>query len=102
MNQLLDCPIIGLTHEFPEDLYVIRHGPSGKYGCYCHDGVHGLACFSTEAGAIQFGHWIDMVGMKPEEVKFDQAREIAKCRPMPIVSLMLLDDLDQPQVHFIR
>ena len=40
--------------------------------------------------------------MQVVEVSFDEAREIAKERPMPVVSLMLLDDLNDPQIHYVR
>lgn len=102
MNQLLDCPVLGLEDVFPDTLFVLKHPPTGKYGCYCHDGVHGLACFSTMALAFSFAQEIDLSGMSCEEVAFDQAREIAKDRPMPVVSLMLLDDLNEPVIHFVR
>ena len=102
MQQTIDCPLLGLDTAFPDQLYVLRHGPSSKYGCYCFDGVHGLACFSTEIGAFRFAEWIDLSGMSCEEVSFDEAREIAQDRPMPIVSLMLLDDLDAPEIHYVR
>lgn len=102
MNQILDCPVQGLTDTFPETLYVLSHPATGRYGCYCHDGVHGLACFSTEGGAFRFAEWIDLSGMSCDEVFFDEAREIAKDRPMPIVSLMLLDDLESPLIHYVR
>ncbi len=102
MSQVLDCPILGLETNFPERLHIVRHVPTNKYGCYCFDGTHGLACFSSAEGASQFGQWIDIGGMMPEEVSFDEAREIAKDRPMPIVSLMLLDNMDSPEIHFIR
>ncbi|MFM9874142.1 MAG: hypothetical protein ACKVQS_11840 [Fimbriimonadaceae bacterium] len=102
MNQILDCPILGLTSEFPQQLYIVKHTPTNKYGCYCYDGTHGLACFSNEAGASAFAAWINMPGMLSEEVSFDEAREVAKDRPMPIVSLMLLDNMEDPQIHFVR
>ncbi|MBX3115296.1 MAG: hypothetical protein KF824_01325 [Fimbriimonadaceae bacterium] len=102
MSQVLDCPVLGLDTEFPERLFIVRHLPSNKYGCYCFDGTHGLACFSDEAGANGFASWIDIGGMMAEEVSFDEAREIAKDRPMPIVSLMLLDNMEDPEIHFIR
>lgn len=99
---MMDCPVSGLDDVFPDTLYVLRHPPTNKYGCYCHDGVHGLACFSTEERAFRFAKEIDLSGMTCEEVAFDQAREIAKERPMPVVSLMLLDDLNEPVIHFVR
>ena len=102
MSQTLECPITGLDTDFPEELYVLKHPPSGKYGCYCFDGVHGLACFSTEYGAFRFAEWIDLSGMSCEQVDFDQARVIAKNRPQPVVALMLLDDINSPKIHFVR
>jgi hypothetical protein len=81
---------------------VLRHPPSNKYGCYCHQGIHGLASFSNEDAAFRFAEFIDLSGMVTEQVSFDQAREIAKERPMPIISLMLLDDLREPVIHYVR
>ncbi len=83
-------------------LYVLKHSPSGKYGCYHHDGVHGLASFSTEEGATSFSTMIPLSAMECLEVSFDEAREIAKSRPHPVEALMLLDDMDKPQIHFVR
>jgi len=102
MNHILDCPVLGLEDVFPDTLYVLRHGPSGKYGCYCHDGVHGLACFTSEVIAFEFAACIDLGNMSCEEVSFDGAREIAKDRPLPIISMMLLDDLRSPKIHYVR
>lgn len=102
MNKVLDCPVLGLTEGFPSTLYVLRHPPSNKYGCYCHQGIHGLASFSNEDAAFRFAEFIDLSGMVTEQVDFDQAREIAKERPMPIISLMLLDDLREPVIHYVR
>ncbi len=102
MSQTLQCPFLEIEDSFPEVLYVLKHPPSGKFGCYCHLGVHGLACFSSEAGAFRFGEWIDLCGMSCIEVTFEEARDIAKARPMPIISLMLLDNLVDPQIHYIR
>ena len=102
MYQTLDLPICGIEDTFPETLYLLHHPSSSKYGCYCHDGVHGLACFSTELGAFRFAEWIDLSGMAVQEMSFDEAREVAKQRPLPVVSLMLLDRMDDPKIHYIR
>lgn len=99
---ILEQPFLGLGEDFPHTLYLLHHATSGKFGCYCHDGTHGLACFSTENGAFRFAELIDMDGMTSLETTFDEAREIAKSRPMPIVSLILLDRLQEPVVHFVR
>lgn len=100
--RILDCPVLGLENDFPSKLFILKHEPSGKFGCYSHDGVHGLACFSTEDGAFLFGSYIELPGMLALEVTFDEARQVAQDRPMPIVSIMLLDDMDDPQIHYVR
>ena len=102
MQQTLNCPFLEIEDSIPDTLHVLKHAPSGKFGCYCHQGVHGLAVFSTESSAFRFAEWIDLCGMACLEVNFDEAREIAKERPMPIVSVMLLDDLGSPKIHYVR
>lgn len=102
MNQTIACPVIGLDSGFPDRMFVVKHPPTGRYGCYCFDGIHGLACFSTEMGAFRFSEWIDLTEMSAEEVVFDEAREIAKGRPAQIVALLLLDDMSNPEVHYVR
>src|ERR1700722_17199650 len=102
MMQLLELPLVGLDETFPETVYVLHHPATNRYGCFCHDGVHGLACFSHENSAFRFAEWIDLSGMTTREVSFDEAREVAKERPLPVVSLMLLDQIEHPQIHFVR
>jgi hypothetical protein len=102
MSQVLDLPLLGLEETFPDTLYVLHHPASGRYGCFCHEGIHGLACFSTEGGAFRFAEWIDLSGMQTVEVSFDEARAVAKDRPLPVVSLMLLDHINDPKIHFVR
>ena len=53
-------------------------------------------------GAVRFAEWIDLVGMTIDQVSFDEAREIAKGRPLPIVAMMLLDDMEEPEIHYVR
>lgn len=102
MNQTLDLPICGIEDAIPDRLFLLHHPATSKYGCYCHDGIHGLAAFSTEMGAFRFAEWIDLSGMAVQEMSFDEAREIAKQRPLPVVSLMLLDKMDDPKIHYVR
>lgn len=102
MKQTLTLPLLGLEDTFPDTLFLLHHPSSGRYGCFCFDGVHGLACFSDESGAFRFAEWIELSGMACVEVSFDEAREVAKARPLPVVSLMLLDRMDNPQIHYIR
>jgi len=102
MSKVLELPILGLDETFPDKLYVLHHVPSKRYGCFRHEGVHGLACFSTEAGAFRFAEWIDLSGMQTQELSFEEARQVAKERPMPVVSLMLLDEINSPKIHYVR
>ncbi len=102
MTQTLDLPLIGLDETFPDAVFVLHHPSSGRYGCFCHDGIHGLACFSSEMGAFRFAEWIELSGMMTVELSFDEARDVAKGRPLPVVSLMLLDFLNDLQIHFVR
>ncbi len=102
MTQTLNLPLVGLDNVFPDIVYVLHHPSSERYGCFCHDGIHGLACFSSELGAFRFAEWIELSGMRTVEMSFDDAREVAKGRPLPVVSLMLLDTLTDPKIHFVR
>jgi hypothetical protein len=102
MTQTLALPLIGLDETFPDEVFVLHHPASDRYGCFHHDGVHGLACFSSEGGAFRFAEMIDLSGMMTRTVSFDEARDIAKARPLPVVSLMLLDSLQNPQIHYVR
>lgn len=102
MSQTLTLPILGLDIDFPDTLFVLHHPASDRYGCFCHEGVHGLACFSGETGAVRFAEWIELSGMATRELGFEEAREVAKDRPMPVISLMLLDKMDDPKIHYVR
>lgn len=102
MVEILEAPLLGLEDTFPDLVHVLHHPLSDKYGCYCHDGVHGLACFSSEASAVRFSEHIELTGIIVRPVSFDEAREIAKARPMPVVALMLLDSFEDPLIHYVR
>jgi hypothetical protein len=102
MMQTLLNPILGLDTEFPDSVFVLHHPNTKRYGCYCHLGVHGLACFSTNVGAVKFGEYIDLDGLTVKQLSFDEAREVAKERPLPVTAIMLLDNMNDPKVHYIR
>lgn len=102
MTQLLDLPLMGLDQDFPQSLFVLHHPATDRYGCFCHEGVHGLACFSSEMAACRFAEHIALSGMSTMEVTFDDARQRAKGRPLPVVSLMLLDKMAAPEIHYVR
>ncbi len=101
-SNTLVMPLLGLENGFPDQVYVLHHSPTKRYGCYCHQGVHGLACFSKQQGAYDFGKSIDLDGLSIMQLSFDEAREVAKERPMPVTSMMLLDDLSNPIIHYVR
>jgi hypothetical protein len=102
MTETLSLPVLGLDNEFPAEVAILHHVSSGKYCCYCHGSVHGLAAFSSEDLALGFARENDIFGMVTQTVSFDEAREIAKGRPLPVVALMLLDRIDDPAIHYVR
>jgi len=102
MSQVLDQPLLGLDVEFPRHLYVLHHPATGRYGCYNHQGIHGLACFSFEDAAVKFSELIDLSGMTIVGLSFEEARDVAKARPLPVVALMLLDQVDKPTIHYVK
>lgn len=102
MSATLIEPLLGLGEDFPDTLYVLSHPSTGRYGCYCFQGIHGLAGFSSESQAVQFAEWIDLSGMSVVQLTFDEARQVAKARPLPVVALMLLDSMDDPKIHYVR
>lgn len=102
MVETMECPVLGLDDAFPESVHVLHHPSTGKYGCYCYEGVHGVASFESESAALRFSEQIELAGICIVEVSFEDAREIAKARPMPVVALMLLDRLDDPRIHYVR
>jgi hypothetical protein len=102
MTNILELSLCGLDETFPEAMYVLHHPSTDRYGCFCHEGIHGLACFSEEQGAFRFAELIELSGMTTKEITFDEAREIAKARPLPVVSVMLLDSIFNPQIHYVR
>lgn len=99
---ILTCPLKGIEDVWPAELYVIHQFESGRFGVYCFQGVYGVAAFSTTSNARAFIEQIDDSGMEVIHVDFETAREIAKQRPHPVVSLMLLDDIQKPVIHYVR
>lgn len=95
-------PILGLDQEWPETLYIVQDMDSNRCGCYCWNGIHGLAVFSSTDRADDF---ISLSGMQAaciRRVTFDQARYMAKKRPLPVKAMFLLDDLENPIAHYVR
>jgi hypothetical protein len=100
--QTLINPLLGLDTDFPSQIYLVFHPATKRYGCYRHQGIHGLASFSSVAKAVEFGKQIELNGLSIVQMTFDEARDVAKERPMPVTALMLLDNMSDPKIHFIR
>lgn len=98
----LKKPLLGLGNGFPSRVWISRHDPSGKYGCYIFDGIHGLSCFSSQEKAEEHRIYCAFPEMSHQEVSFDDARETAKERGGEIECLMLLDDILNPVFHYIK
>jgi len=96
------APLLGLNDEFPKVVFVLEHPSTNRFGCFCHEGTHGLACFSDESGAVRFGEFIDLTGLVTLALSFDEAREVAKDRPLPVTAVMLLDNMSSPVIHYVR
>ena len=95
--------ILGIGNDFPHEVYVGRT-PSNSYLIYCYGGMHGLACFSKPQNLTKFvDKFCPLIYCKPELVTFDDARDIAKSRPVEnLVCLLLLDDINDPKIHYIK
>jgi hypothetical protein len=95
-------PLMGLGYDWPNDLLLLRHLPTGKYACFNHNGIVGVAAFTTEWNAIRFSEFVDSDDLTLESADFDTAREVALSRPSPVTALMLMDQMSNPVVHFVR
>jgi hypothetical protein len=102
MSLTLPIPSFTIGESFPDHLFVLHHPASDRYGCFQYEGVIGLACFSQEKDAANFGSLIQLDGLTVFEVSFDEARDIAKARPLPVTSIMLLDEISRPLIHYVR
>lgn len=105
-NVLPQAPIKGFD-EFPPHIWIIHYREAKKYACFEHFGINGLAAFSDEADAEYFACSIAEAhcltsGLDIRQVTFEEARIVAKGRPLPIVSLILLDDFNDPLVHWVK
>ena len=97
-------PLDGLDDVFPDRLVVLK-ARDDRYVCFGlrarEPKIDGLACFTTPNRAVWLINTIPEP-CEPVEVTFDEAREIAKDRAAPLTALLLLDDPDKPEVHWIR
>jgi hypothetical protein len=102
MTKTIDCPVSGLDVEYPETLCILPHPASNKFFCYCFQGTHGLASFTTVDAAVSFVRDHRITGVIVLVLSFDSARQVAKERPAPIESLMILDDIADPIIHYVQ
>lgn len=103
-NDTLDNPTIGGFDDFPDSVVIIEYS-GGRHAVYCvkqPEEIHGVACFSNEGRAVLFTERVSVTGGKTVTMSFDDAREIAKSKSAPIVALILVDDWENPKVHFVR
>ena len=91
-----------LNCDFPPRVFALFHTQTGKWGGRNHDGTHGLAVFTAEQSARAFNNFLPVAEVEIVNLSFDEAREVAKHRPLPIICLLLCDDLDNPKVHYVR
>jgi hypothetical protein len=122
MPDLLDAPTFTNTpsildelgmmgmDDFPNEVWLI-HYTGGRMACLkAFDGVqrneevHGLAAFSTEGKAVLYNDRVE--GCPPldryEKYELDAALDIASQRSLPIVCLMLADDMENPKMRYVR
>jgi hypothetical protein len=110
MTSEMIAPLIGLNTDLPENLYILKHEPSGTYGClmktfdkYPHL-ITGLVCFNTyelaESYSASYNDSMTII-----KVVFDEAREVAKSRPPEIVCMMIFNSpnyKEEPIIHYVR
>lgn len=126
-NITLDPPIVEISGEllnetlaklfgdntFPENLVIVNLYELKKHLSFSFQDIKGLAVFSTEGIAIRFIKYLEDISSKSpspfsfpeyklEIVTFDEARDIAKSKGAPIVALLLLDNIDNPVIHYIN
>lgn len=101
-NSVQTEPVLGLGDEWPETLYIVRDMDSDRCGCYYWRGLHGLAVFESNVNADNFASYGGLKAYCIRRVSFDHARDVAKKRPLPVVAMMLCDDLENPIVHYVR
>ena len=111
--ELLESPLISSFDEgmwdsisnFPDEIYLISVG-EGKYACNnatTPDGmtVNGLSCFPSVDDAISYMAQPGMLSGDTKRVSFEDAREIAKGKPV-LDSLLLWDNSRIVEIHFVR
>lgn len=102
----LELPLLGLGDDFPENIYILKDKNKDRYACYhlTNQGVYGLMCFEHNHNAVSakkdFQQNEDILEIT--QTTFDEAREIAKGRPLPVTCLILMDNIVNPKIHFVK
>lgn len=105
-------PMILDIERFPEHLWALSSKPHNVYVMFtvveALPKANGLATFSTEEKAREFLNTIPVTNapraadiFSPEQVTFEEARNIAKSKK-GANSVLLLDDVSNPVIHYIR
>ena len=83
--------------------HITKIKDANTYGCYrLPTFTDVLACFVKRANALKFADWIpDGRPIEVLKVTFDEAREIAKSKPLT-VGIAVLDNVNNPIIHFVR
>ena len=102
---------LGLDDNVPSTVFGVKFTDIGKWLCKCDNGTHGLLVFKNEASATNELSKIKletMLAKKPQpsaivvELSFDEAREVAKARPLPVCCLILDWQEGINRYHYVR
>lgn len=102
-----DTPVVSLPDldiggDFPDNVWIATDGRRHAIYAYGLAGrqFHGVACTETESAISRFALLLGVLGVRPERVTFDEAREIAKRKGLPVAGLILID-VDPPVIHYV-
>lgn len=99
MSQIMDSPLIAslLESDFPQELFLItldrdpnRHLCVRAENVPGYDVVHGVGCAATASEAQLMAAYYSFPG-NVVSMTFEEARELAKSKPEPVVGLLLED-----------
>lgn len=107
LHFISDSILQDLGEDFGNDLYVVKSASMTLYGCWKHNDIHGLAVFNNSESTENFIEVLKRVNTQEHDfifmrVPYDEAVKIALERGPQIVALLLLDDLENPRIRWIR
>lgn len=101
----LNLNLIGLSNDLPDNVYVGQTA-NNKHFCYFYNGDDGVVCTRTEKDLYDFLGTIDFActdnDLRIVQVSFEEARNIAKQKALPINSLMIVKDYNNIDVHYVK